>query len=178
MNWWKEIVCFEFSSTNQSLRIALGVIAGLLGTSVLVLLGVFCWLRQRQKRRRRKAEESLSPASSSSATSSIYISPIQQQQPKQYPVYQLPIENSTQRFSSFYRTDSFRQAILSSHQRANHLTEYVSTRPDSLSYPKDDLESQTYSILEFPLPSQTITNQNIYQTINPSSSPLILTHSV
>jgi hypothetical protein len=174
-----------FSSTDQSLRIALGVIAGLLGTSVLVLLGVFCWLRQRQKRRRRKAEKSLSP-SSSSTTSSLYISPIQQQQ--QQPasqrkfspintIYQLPIDNNNNN-PRFSRTDSFRQAVLSGRQRTNHMTEYVSTKRDSLSYPKDDLESRSYSTLEFTIPSHTINNQNIYQTIIPASPPPILTHSV
>jgi hypothetical protein len=174
-----------FSSTDQSLRIALGVIAGLLGTSLLVLLGVFCWLRQRQKRRRRKAEKSLSP-SSSSTTSSLYISPIQQQQ--QQPasqrkfspintIYQLPIDNNNNN-PRFSRTDSFRQAVLSGRQRTNHMTEYVSTKRDSLSYPKDDLESRSYSTLEFTIPSHTINNQNIYQTIIPASPPPILTHSV
>jgi hypothetical protein len=159
----------------------LGVIAGLLGTSVFVILGVFCWLRQRQKRRRRKAEKSLSPASSSSATSSIYISPIQQPPPiKRKPppvnrVYQLPIENFHQSFSSFYRTDSFRQAVLSGRPQQ---TEYVSTRHDSLSYPpKDDyFDSRSYSTIEFTIPSQN--NQNIYQTINPAPLPSILSHVV
>ena len=174
----------KFSSNDRSLRIALGVIAGLLGTSIIVILGVFCWLRQRQKRRRRQAEKSLSPASSSSATSSIYISPIQQPPPpiirKSRPksrVYQLPVENPNQRFSSsFYRTDSFRRAVLSG--RPQH-TEYVSTRRDSLSYPPDDyFDSRPYSTLEFAIPTQTSNNQNIYQTINPAPLPSILSHVV
>ena len=174
--------CFVCSSTDQRLRIALGVIAGLLGASLLILLGAFCWLRQRQKRCRINAEKSLSP-SSSSATSSLYISPIQQTDQQRKisslnTVYHLPIANQTRIFSPLYRTDSFRQAVLSGHQRTNDLTEYVSARQDSLSYSKDDLDSRTYSTLEFTIPSQTTNNQNIYQVILPPSTPSILTHSV
>jgi hypothetical protein len=168
------------SSTDQNLRIALGVIAGLLGTSVLVLLGAFCWLRQRQKRRRLNVEKSLSPSSSS--TSSLYISPIQtQDQPRNVPaintVYQLPIDNTNKRFPQIYRTDSFRQAVLSGHQRTNQIIERVSTKQDSLSYQKDDFISPTYNSFEFTVPSQSI-NNNIYQVIHPSSIPSILTHTV
>jgi hypothetical protein len=183
------------SSTNQQLRIALGVIAGLLGTSVIVLLGVFCWLRQKQKRRRKNEEKSFTPSSS---TSSLYISPIQHQdyQSKKYPsinaIYQLPIENNmnnnnNKRFSPIYRTDSFCQAVLSGHQRPNQMIEHVSTKRDSFirnSYYQNDFGVSPYSTLEFVLPSQTINNQNfdktnnIYQAINPSSSPRILTHAV
>ena len=170
-----------FSSTDQRLRIALGVIAGLLGTSVIVLLGIFCWLRSRQKQRRINAEKSLSP--SSSATSSLYIAPIQQKYPT---VYHLPVETSPQRMSSIYRTDSFRQAVLSGHNRTNFATEYISTRPDSLPYVNDDNYSPAYSSFDSVLPSQPIptnnnnNNNNIYQVImrSTSSSPSILTHAV
>jgi len=178
---------------DQRLRIALGVIAGLLGTSVIILLGVFCWLRQRQKRRRKKEEKSFSPSSSSSS-SSLYISPIQQQdqQPRKFPstnqIYQLPIENINKRFSSIYRTDSFRQAVQSGHQPTNQITEHVSTKRDSfdrrLSYQKDEFGSSAYSTLEYIAPSQAIyqnfdkKTNNIYQVINPSSTPTILTHAV
>jgi len=171
---------------DQRLRIALGVIAGLLGTSVIILLGVFCWLRQRQKRRRIKEEKSFA----SSSSSSLYISPIQQQdqQSRKFPsinqIYQLPIENHTKRFSPIYRTDSFRQAVQSGHQ----ITEHVSTKRDSFdrrsSYQKDEFGSSAYSTLEYIAPSQAIyqnfdkKTNNIYQVINPSSSPTILTHAV
>jgi len=113
---------YLFSSIDQRLRIALGVIAGLLGTSVIILLGVFFWLRQRQKQRRIKEEKSFS-----SSSSSLYISPIQQQdqQPRRFSsintIYQLPIENN-KRFSSIYRTDSFRQAVQSGHKQPNQIT--------------------------------------------------------
>jgi hypothetical protein len=182
---------YLFSSIDQRLRIALGVIAGLLGTSVIILLGVFFWLRQRQKRRRIKEEKSFSPSSSSS--SSLYISPIQQQdqQPRSFSsintIYQLPIENN-KRFPPIYRTDSFRQAVQSGHKQPNQITEHVSTKRDSFSrrssYAKDNFESSAYSTLEYITPSQTIyqnfdkKSNNIYQVINPSSTPTILTHAV
>ena len=136
---------------------------------------MFCWLRQRQKRARRNAEKSLSP--SSSLTSSLYISPIQQQdyQQKRSPPIS-PLSNH-RRFSPIYRTNSFRQAILSGHQQQQinpYFIERVSTRPDHLSIPHDDLNnSRAYNSLEF-----TIPNQNIYQTIISPSTPTILTDSV
>lgn len=147
------------NATDERLRIALGVIAGLLGTSLIILIGVFCWLRHRQKRARINAEKSLSP--SSSMTSSLYISPIQQQDQhsRKYPRISSPPNN--QRFSPIYRTNSFRQAILSGQQP--YFIERVSTKPDNFSYTHD----------EYPNP-----NQNIYQTIIVPSTPSILTHSV
>ena len=153
---------FSSNATDERLRIALGVIAGLLGTSLIILIGVFCWLRHRQKRARINAEKSLSP--SSSMTSSLYISPIQQhdQQSRKYPRISSP--SNTQRFSPIYRTNSFRQAILSGQQQINpYFIERVSTKPDNFSYTHD----------EYPYP-----NQNIYQTIISPSTPSILTHSV
>lgn len=166
-------------STDQRLRIALGVIAGLLGTSVLILLGIFCWLRYRRKQRRLTAEKSFSP--SSSVTSSLYISPVQQRDhQRKYPtVYHLPVDTSPQRISNIYRTDSFRQAVLAGHNRSNLTNEYISTRRDSLPFDNDELDSQAYSSLENVLPPQTIPNHhNIYQVIMPSFSPTILTHAV
>jgi hypothetical protein len=177
------------SPIDDRLRIALGVIAGLLGTSVLILLGVFCWLRQRQKRRRLAAEKSLSPSGNSS-TSSLYISPIQQQ--TKFPsststIYQLPYTNMDNETKNqiFYRTDSFRQAVLSGN-RQTKVIEHVSTKRDSFTYEKDGWSSPTFSTLEFIVPS--INNQkpsldmnkhntNVYQIIVPSSPP-ILTHAV
>jgi hypothetical protein len=171
------------SPIDDRLRIALGVIAGLLGTSVLILLGVFCWLRQRQKRRRLAAEKSLSPSGNSS-TSSLYISPIQQQDNQQRiysssnKVYQLPIENNNKIFSPIYRTDSFRQAVLSGYNRSNQTMEHVSTKRDSFtertSYPRDEFNSPTYSTIEFMTPMNN-QNNNVYQVINSST---ILTHAV
>jgi hypothetical protein len=144
------------------LRIALGVIAGLLGTSVIILLSAFCWLRQRQKRRRIAAEKSLS----NSSTSSLYISPIQQ-----------PVKYSSP-YPIFYRTDSFRQAVLSGN-KPYHIIERVSTKRDSYIYEKNGWSSPTFSTLEFIIPTQTneIDKQNnIYQIILPSTP--ILTHDV
>ncbi|CAF1353313.1 unnamed protein product [Rotaria sp. Silwood1] len=185
-------------SLDQRLRIALGVIAGLLGTSVLVLLGVFCWLRLREKQRRIKVGKSSSPSLSSS-TSSLYISPIQQQdehkqqQPQEFPssniIYQLPFDNNYKRFTPIYRTDSFRQAVLSGHRRTSQTIEHISTKRDSFieqsSYYKDDIGSPIYSTVEFIVPQETKNyrnsnkiNNDLYQVIIPSSSSTILTHSV
>ncbi|CAF1252799.1 unnamed protein product [Rotaria sordida] len=188
------------NSIDQRLRIALGVIAGLLGTSVLVLLGVFFWLRLRQKRRRIQAAKSPSPSFSSS-TSSLYISPIQQQDQQQQQkqeeflskntIYQLPFDNNYRKFTPIYRTDSFRQAVISGHRRINQTSEHISTKRDSFieqaSYYKDDVGLPIYSTLEFIVPSETKRiyhrnsnkiNNDVYQVIIPSSSSSILTHSV
>ncbi|CAF2589887.1 unnamed protein product [Rotaria sp. Silwood2] len=182
------------NSIDQRLRIALGVIAGLLGTSVLVLLGVFCWLRLRQRRRRIQAAKSPSPLSSSS-TSSLYISPIQQQDQQQQEfspintIYQLPFDNNYKRFTPIYRTDSFRQAVLSGHRRTSQTIEHISAKRDSFiersSFHKDGIGSPIYSTLEFIVPPETKNyrnsnkiNNDIYQIIIPSSSSTILTHSV
>jgi hypothetical protein len=179
------------SSTDQHLRIALGVIAGLLGTSVLVLLGAFCWIRQRQKRRRVAAEKSLSSLTASPELS-LYISPTQQQQRKPTlpnTIYQLPVANNNPVFPPIYRTDSFRQAVLSGYTRRNQTIEHVSTKRDSFigksSYQTEDFESPTYSTLQFHVPSQAINNQNandrnnnIYQVVIPPSSPTSYIHVV
>ncbi len=177
------------SSTDQHLRIALGVIAGLLGTSVLVLLGAFCWIRQRQKRRRVAAEKSLSSITASPELS-LYISPTQQQKPTlPNKIYQLPVPNNNPIFPPIHRTDSFRQAVLSGYTRRNQIIEHVSTKRDSFigksSYQTEDLESPTYSTLQFHVPSQTINNRNtddrnnnIYQVFIPSSSPTNYIHVV
>jgi hypothetical protein len=148
---------FDSSIIDESLRIALGVIAGLLGTSVIILLSAFCWLRQRQKRRRISAEKSLT----NSSISSLYISPIQKQQG----IYSsLP---------KFYRTDSFRQAVLSGNKQSQ-IIERVSTKRDSYIYENNGCSLPTFSTLEFVKPSQNnhidIDKQNnIYQIILPST---------
>jgi len=154
-------------SIDERLRIALGVIAGLLGTSVIILLSAFCWLRQRQKRHRIAVEKSLT----NSSTSSLYISPIQQKEKFPSSISQLP---------TFYRTDSFRQAVLSGNKQ-NQIIEHVSTKRDSYIYEKNGWSSPTFSTLEFIMPSKT--NQidfdqqnNIYQIILPSTP--IITHTV
>ncbi len=131
-----------------------------------------CWLRQRQKRHRIAAKKSLSPSFNSSASSSLYISPIQQQQGK-YPVsiYHIPYIPKT-----FYRTDSFRQAVLSG-IKEKQIIERVSTKRDSYTYQKDGWSSPTYSSLDFIIPSKNQLNEkNIYQIINPPTP--ILTHAV
>jgi hypothetical protein len=137
-------------------------------------------------------EKSFSPSSS---TSSLYISPIQEQNqqlgkfPSINTIYQLPIKNQNKKNSSIYRTDSFRQAVLSGHRRTNQTIEHISTKRDSFiqrsSDQKDDFESRIYSTIEFIVPPQTINNQNldkklnnIYQVIVPPSTPSILTHVV
>lgn len=194
---------FFFSSTDQRLRIALGVIAGLLGTSVLVLIGVFCWLRYRRKRLRHSAEKSLSPTNSSSK-SSLYISPIEEQRvsTSSNTIYQLPdtpidLDRQARMFSPIYRTDSFRRAISSGQQRSNTTSEHVSTKRDSFaemsSYSQDELIGPMYSTLEYLVPSALKQNQrsisdadrrhpNIYHQVMipaPSSSPTtVLTYAV
>ena len=163
---------------DDRLRIALGVIAGLLGTSVIILLGAFCWLRHRQKLCRLEAENSLE-----SSSSSLYISPIQQQQEGKFlssisTIYQLSYndENKTKKFN---RTDSFRQAVLSGHKE-NKIIERVSTKRDSFNYEKDGWSSPTFSTLEYIIPTmnnQNINNNNNNNQIIIPSTP-ILTHAV
>ncbi|UJR14193.1 hypothetical protein I4U23_001186 [Adineta vaga] len=183
-------------STDLRLRIALGIIAGLLGTSILVLIGAFCWVRQRQKHRRVIAEKSLSSLSVT-PSSAIYMSPIHHQQQQQQQqqrktslsnqIYQLPNESQDEIFSPIYRTNSFRQAIRSGYQRTNQTMEHVSTKRNSFMgkspYDKEYLESTSYSTLQYIIPTQTVHNQksdqNIYQVFLPStSSPTSLTHDV
>lgn len=165
------------SSLEDHLRIALGVVAGLLGISVIILTGAFLWLRRKQKRHREKVEKSLSPSTNSS-TSSLYISPSQRQET--FPssistLYQLlyPDDNINK---TFYRTDSFRQAVLSGYQPKQTI-EHVSTKRDSFTYHKDGSSSPTFSTLEFIMPSMDnqkrsfefdkSNNNNIYQLIIP-----------
>ena len=183
------------SSSDQRLRIALGVIIGLLGTSVIVLIVVYCCLRHRQKHRRLKAESSLSPTGSSSK-SSLYISPVKEQglSSSSNTIYQLPdtgidTDHQARMFSPIYRTDSFRQAIQSGQRRPATIIEHVSTKRDSFvdapSYPRDEVIFPTYSTLEFAVPSEhsradsSQRNTNVYQVMMPSStSPTVLTYAV
>lgn len=170
-----------YSSVEDNLRIALGVVAGLLGTSVIILLGTFCWLRHRQKR---KANGKSFSNSSNSSTSSLYISPNQRNET--FPtsistIYQL-LNNDEPKTKSFYRTNSFRQAVLSGH-REKQIIEHVSTKRDSFTYGKDSSSSPTFSTLEFIAPSMNYynpsfdynernnnNNNNIYQIILPTTS--------
>ena len=192
----KNLVFFSFfsSPTDQRLRIALGVIVGLLGTSVLVLLGIFCWLRQRQKRRRNIAEKSLS-----SSKSSLYISPIEEQRvsSSSNTIYQLPdtsidVDHQARMFSPIYRADSFRRAIQSGHPRGNPTMEHVSTKRDSFvgTFSQEELIVPMYSTLEFLVPSTIRQNErsnsdsdrrhpNIYhQVMIPPPPPTVLTYAV
>lgn len=191
-----------FSPTDQRLRIALGVIVGLLGTSLLVLLGVYCWVRIRRKHRREAAEKSLSPTDSSSK-SSLYISPIggeQRVSTSTNTIYQLPDtpidrDHQAKIFSPIYRTDSFRRAIQSGQSRANSTVEHVSTKRDSVadtsSFSHDEFVTPMYSTLEYLVPVTLRQNDrstvesdrrppNIYhQVMRPSSStPTVLTYAV
>lgn len=156
-------VFFYISQLDESLRIALGVIAGLLGTSVIILLSAFCWLRYRQKRRRIAAEKSLT----SSSVSSLYITPIQQEQQIKFPISVPTI--------SQYRTDSFRRAVLSG-TKQNQIIERVSTKRDSYIYEKNGWSSPTFSTLEFIIPTNEQIEKNIYQIIRPPTP--IYTHCV
>ena len=171
------------------------MIAGVLGLSVLVLIAVFCWLRQRQKRRRLKAEDSLSPAGSSTK-SSLYISPIQEHglSSSSNTIYQLPdtgidTDHRARIFSPIYRTDSFRQAIRTGQRRPATMIEHVSTKRDSFvdipSHPIDELIFPNYSTLQFAVPSDHSRTDskrrrtNVYQVMMPSSaSPTVLTYAV
>ncbi|CAF1606568.1 unnamed protein product [Adineta ricciae] len=167
------------NSVDDRLRIALGVIAGLLVTSVFILLGAFCWLRRRQKMCRLSAEKSLE----SSSSSSLYISPIQQQgkyTSSVSPIYQLSYNNFN-KTNTFYRTDSFRQAV-GLGQQDKQFTEHVSTKRDSFVQEKDGWSSPTSSTLEYVAP--TINNENTNNNNNNQhqrsncSSPSILTYAV
>ncbi|CAF0738098.1 unnamed protein product [Adineta ricciae] len=185
------------SSSDLPLRIVLGIIAGLLGTSILVLIGAFCWVRQRHKHRRAVAEKSLSSLSVT-PSSAIYMSPTLQKQQQQQQrrtslsnqIYQLPNNSHDEIFSPIYRTNSFRQAIRSGYHRTSQTIEHVSAKRDSFidksPYDKEYLESANYSTLQYITPTQTTPNQkstqknnhNIYQVFLPPSSPPILTHHV
>ncbi|CAF0780973.1 unnamed protein product [Adineta steineri] len=173
------------STIDERLRIALSVIAGLLGTSVLILLVAFYWLRRKQKLCRLTAEKSLE----SSSSSSLYISPVQQkQQQEKYfsstsPIYQLSY-NDEKTSKPFYRADSFRQAVRFGHKE-KQIIEHVSTKRNSFINEKDGWSSPTFSTLEYVIPTITDENMNnnnnnnntyTYQTIIPSSP--VLTHAV
>lgn len=165
------------NSIDDRLRIALGVIAGLLGTSVIILLGAFCWLRRRQKMCRLSAEKSLE----SSSSSSLYISPVHQQgkyTSSVSPIYQLSYNNFN-KTNTFYRADSFRQAV-GLGQQDKKFTEHVSTKRDSFVQEKDGWSSPTFSTLEYVVP--TINNENTNNNNNNQrsncSSPSILTYAV
>jgi hypothetical protein len=143
---------------------------------VIILLSAFCWLRQRQKRHRLASKKSIN----SSTSSSLYISPIQQQQGKyrssSSAIYQIPYHNPEKATKTFHRTDSFRQAVLSG-TKQKQMIEHVSTKRDSYNYQKDGWSSPTFSSLDFFVPSTNQSNdKNIYQIIVPSSP--ILTHAV
>ncbi|CAF1266685.1 unnamed protein product [Didymodactylos carnosus] len=63
-------------SSDDRLKIALGIIAGVLGTTVIILTIAFCWLKYRQKHLiKMDPKSSFSSTASSSALSSLYISP-------------------------------------------------------------------------------------------------------
>ncbi len=161
---------FFCSSLDEGLRIALGVIAGLLGTSIIILLSAFCWVRQRQKRRRMAAEKSLTDSS----TSSLYISPIQQ--PEKFP----SSISTISQFPTVYRADSFRRAVLSGN-KSSQIIERVSTKRDSYPYEKNGWSSPTFSSLEYIIPTENNSldldkQKNIYQIILPSTPTL--THDV
>lgn len=189
-----------FSSNDQRLRIALGVIAGFLGTSVLVLIGAFFFLRHRQKKQRSKAEKSLTPIESSSSKSSLYISPIQEQRTSisSNAIYQLPessfdLSRPSRLMPTMYRTDSFRRAIQQGQHRPNSITEHVSTKRDSfietISDRREEFIDATYSNLDYPLSTPPLINdrslsdsenriENFYQIIHNSSSPRTRTYAV
>jgi hypothetical protein len=142
---------------------------------VIILLSAFCWLRQRQKRHRLASKKSIN----SSTSSSLYISPIQQQgkyRSSSSAIYQIPYHNPEKATKTFHRTDSFRQAVLSG-TKQKQMIEHVSTKRDSYGYQKDGWSSPTFSSLDFFVPSTNQSNdKNIYQIIVPSSP--ILTHAV
>ena len=151
---------------DDNLRIALAVIAGLLGVSVLILLGTFAWLRFRQKRRRIAARKT----PSTSSTSSLYISPIQQTSSK-FP----PLHSSNSTYPIFYRTNSFRRAVLSGNQFP-YLIERVSTKPDDI----NNWFADTLNGFEYVTPRSSGNDMeksnHIYQIILPPTP--VLTHAV
>lgn len=175
---------FEFSFlfpslTDERLRIAFGVVAGLLGLSVIALLSIFVCLQRKRRRHQSKDKKSLS-TSYDSSTSSLYISP--HQRPDTFPpsiatIYQLAT-NDEAKNKTFNRTDSFRQAVLSGN-RQNQIIERVSTNRDSYIYPKDDWSPTTITKLEHIIPAMKNQNRlidlnkttnNIYHIIVPSTS--------
>ena len=112
--------------TDEHLRIIFGVIAGLLGTSLIILFSTFCWLRQRQRLIAKKSQ-------SNTTISSLYMSPIPEQ---------------GNFLSIISRTDSFRHAVLSGNY-SNQIIEHVSTKRDSFINEKNRGSSPTFSTLEY-----------------------------
>lgn len=140
---------------------------GLLGISVIILLGTFAWLRLRGKSRRQITKKSLSDLS----TSSLYITPIQQ------PTKDLQLFAPIAIYPKFSRTNSFRRAVLSD-TRFPYLIERVSTKPD---YYSNDDPSKTFNGLEYVIPTSNNINEidksnHIYQIILPPTP--VLTHAV
>lgn len=158
----------EFRSLDDNLRIALGIIAGLLGVSMLILFGTCAWLRFRQKRRRVAAKKT----PSNSSTSSLYISPIQQ--PMKLP----SIHASNSNYPTVYRTNSFRRAVLSGNQFP-YLIERVSTKPDLYPNETSSWFTETFNGFEYIMPSTSNDmekSNHIYQIILPPTP--VLTHAV
>lgn len=124
---------------DERLRIALGVIAGLLGVSAVILFSILCWLHHRE----RYGGNLHRKENSDSSTSSLYISPV---------VRQLSISTIEQEIDQtngkFVRTNSFRQAILCD----GPLIEHVSTTRDSVPSDKESCASPNFSTLEFIMP--------------------------
>ena len=144
-----ETIVLLFSSFDERLRIALGVIAGLLGISAVILFSILCWLHHRQ----RYAAHLHRQENSDSSTSSLYISPV---------VRHLSISTVEQELDQsngkFFRTNSFRQAVLAD----GPLVEHVSAQRDSVVSSKESCASPNFSTLEFVMP--------IYQNVPPFTS--------
>ena len=168
---------------------ALGVIGSLLGISIIVLLGAFCWLRQRQKRHRVAVQPSFSPS-----VSSLYMSPVQKQPSSSTnTIYQLPDTgiDTDRTFSPTYRTNSFRQAVLGSSRShpPRTIIERVSTRRDS--HVENSFYQNTerfavpnYSKLDFVVSSADSSPEvdsryhNVYQIMMSPAPSGILTYTV
>lgn len=146
---------FYSVALDENLQWILSLLAGILGISVIILLGLVCWFNRR--RNQSKTEQSISNTS----TSSLYIAPQQQKFPSH------PLANHS------YRTESFRHAVLSGH-KSNRILEHVSTRCDSEIDERNRGSSPTFSTLEYIVPTQ---ETNIYQIILPPP-PQSLTHTV
>ena len=169
---------------------ALGVVASLLGISIIVLLAAFFWLRQRQKRHRVAVEPSFSPS-----VSSLYMSPVQKQRSSSSTntIYQLPDTgiDTDRTLSPTYRTNSFRQAVLGStrSQPSRAIIERVSTKRDShvesLFYQNTErFAAPNYSKLDFvvasadPSPEADSRFHHVYQIMMPPVPSGTLTYTV
>ena len=166
---------------DERLRIALGVVIGLLVLSAVMLLSVLFWLRRRQKQADRSREKSFSPTTSSS-TSSLYISPIQA-----VPTHRSSVSTLDQLSPSIleqenptikvFRADSFRRAV-QSNSEPSQLVEHVSNQRDSFISQKEGWSSPSFSTLDFVIPPESEQpTKNVYQITIPSTTP-ILTHAV